>query len=141
MVFEDFYDFAWLPFEWLLKPTWLHFWTFLGAMLAPSWHQIASKIDLKNDQKMISFWIASGSIFSRFCSPTWHLYRDPNVWVLEHFGSWSPLGAKMGPRPVQETLQDRFWWFLGSNLVDFGSKLGGCWLDFGSNLTDFGVLS
>ena len=61
----------------------------------------------------------------------------PNVWVLEHFGSWSPLGAKMGPRPLQETLQDRFWWILGPNLVDFGSQLGGCWLDFGPNLTDF----
>ena len=65
----------------------------------------------------------------------------PNVWVLEHFGSWSPLGTKMGPRPLQETLQDRFWWILGPNLVDFGSQLGRCWLDFGSNLTDFGVLS
>ena len=65
----------------------------------------------------------------------------PNVWVLEHFGSWGPLGAKMGPRPLQETLQDRFWLILGANLVDFGSQLGGCWLDFGCNLTDFGVLS
>ena len=51
MVFEDFYDFACLPFGWLLKPTWLHFGRFLGAKLAPSWHQIAPKIDPKNKLK------------------------------------------------------------------------------------------
>ena len=49
--FEDFYDFACLPFGWLLKPTWLHFGRVLGAKLAPSWHQIAPKIDLRKHQK------------------------------------------------------------------------------------------
>ena len=35
----------------ILVPTWLHFGRVLGAKLEPSWHQIASKADPKNDTK------------------------------------------------------------------------------------------
>ena len=33
--------------------------------------------------------------------------------------SWVPLGAKMAPRPLQDTSWDRFYRILGANLVDF----------------------
>ena len=41
------------------------------------------------------------------------------VGVLVH------LGAKMAPRPLQETSWDRFYRILGANLVDFWCQLGG----------------
>ena len=146
MVFEDFYDFAWLPFGWLLKLTWLHFWTFLAAKLAPSWHQIAPKIDLKNDQKIISFWIASGSTFARFWPPTWHLYRGSTrlgfgaFWLLEP--SWGQDGPKTSPRdPPRQILVDfgtqlggfwdPTWWILDPKLLDFGWILYPTWVIFG----------
>ena len=76
-------------------------------------------------------------IFGRFWPPSWHPKGVTDLYILEHFGSWSPLGAKMGPRPLQETLQDRFWWILGPNLVDFGPQVARFWLDFVPNLSDF----
>ena len=58
-----------LQFASILNPTWLHFGTVLGAKLEPSWHQIASKVDPKIDQKndhlldrpKIDFWSILGS--------------------------------------------------------------------------------
>ena len=42
--------------------------------------------------------------------------------------SWVPLGAKMAPRPLQDTSWDRFYRILGANLMDFWSQLGGFWV-------------
>ena len=120
MVFEDFYDFACLPFGWLLKPTWLHFGKVLGAKLAPSWHQIAPKIDPKNklkkyhilDQLRTDFWWILASNFD--------VQGGPTNQVLEPMLA---LGAILGPRWPPE-LSKRT---LGPILVDFWSHFGGFW--------------
>ena len=51
----------------------------------------------------------------------------PNVEVLEHFGSWGPLGAKLAQDPSKRPPKTDFgrfwtptWWILGSTLLDFG---------------------
>ena len=36
----------------ILEPTWLHFGRVWGAKLEPSWHQIASKVNPKSEQKI-----------------------------------------------------------------------------------------
>ena len=55
-----------VQFRSILEPTWLHFERILGAKMEPSRHKIAPKVDPKNDQKMITFWIALGTDFNRF---------------------------------------------------------------------------
>ena len=117
MVFEDFYDFACLPFGWLLKPTWLHFGRVWGAKLAPSWHQIAPKIDPKNkyknyhilDQLRTDFWWILASNFD--------VQGGPTNQVLEPMLA---LGAILGPRWPPE-LSKRA---LGPILVDFWTHFG-----------------
>ena len=54
----------------ILEPTWLHFGRVLGAKLEPSWNKMAPKVDPKNNEKIITFWIALGSDFLRFWAPT-----------------------------------------------------------------------
>ena len=124
MVFEDFYYFAWLPFGWLLKPTWLHFWRFLGAKLAPSWHQIASKIDLKNHQKIITFYIASRPIFGGFWPPT---STSKGVQRNGFWSSWGGLELSWGqdgPKTSPRGPWDCFWLIFGPILVDFWTEFG-----------------
>ena len=79
-----------LQFGSILEPTWLHFGKVLGAKLGPSWHKIAPKVDPKNDQKMITFWIALGTDFNRFWAPTWLPIGETNVEILEHLGLLEP---------------------------------------------------
>ena len=75
------------------KPTWLHFEQVLGTKLGPSWHQIAPKIDSKNDHILDRF---QTDFLVDFVLQLGTYMGSPNVWVLEHFGSWGLLGAKMG---------------------------------------------
>ena len=121
----------------ILDPTWHHFGRVLGAKMGPSWHQIASKINLQNDQKMITFWIASKSIFGRFWSQNGPQMGVTNVYILEHFGllgvSWAQDGPKTPPRRPPAPILDDFdpqlgrfwsptWWILGLNLMDVGTQ-------------------
>ena len=69
--FLCFCDFCYCLLDGFWKPTWLHFGRVWGAKLAPSWHQIAPKIDPKiypkSDRMLHRF-------FVEFCSnlvPTW----------------------------------------------------------------------
>ena len=113
MVFEDFYDFAWLPFGSLLKPTWLHFGRVWGTKLGPSWHQIAPKIDPKKQSKNWSHFV---SIFGRLLLD-FGANLDPNLGeqrfvMLTYVGFWGHLGAKMTPGPPKSlsgSILDRFW--------------------------------
>ena len=100
----------------ILVPIWLHFGRVLGAKLAPNRSQSRCT---KISTKMITFWIALGSNFHGFWPPFGsqdgtqnpHLGakigpRPPKVGAK--IGSKPQLGAKMAPRPSQDTSRDRF---------------------------------
>ena len=116
-----------LQFWSILEPTWLYFGRVLGVKMGPRWHQIASKIDPKIDQKndqlldrpKIDFWSILGSNLG---GPGGSVGGPSG----DFLGSWSSLGAKMSPRapqdpprPLQEPSWDRFLTILGSNLMVF----------------------
>ena len=44
----------------IISKMWFHFGRVVGAKMGPSWHQVASKIDLQIDQKLVAFWSALG---------------------------------------------------------------------------------
>ena len=114
------------------------FWNQLGSILGrfwgPRWSQLSSKwlqkSIQKTIQKMITFCIASRSIFDRFLAPTWPPRGETTIQIWSISRSWGPLGPKISPRPLQEASWDpqdpskrplgsdfiRFWpptwWFL-----------------------------
>ena len=63
-------------------------------------------------------WGGESSLWGGESSP----FSEP-CWCLG--ASWVPLGAKMAPRPLQDTSWDRFYRILGANLMDFWSQLDG----------------
>ena len=94
--------------------------------MEPRWHQIASKIDPKIDQKMINFWIAPRSIFDRFWAPTWGVQGGPWGSVGRLFGllklSWSqdePKSSPRSPKTLPRALLEPILTILGSNLMVF----------------------
>ena len=75
---------------------------------------------------MITFWIASRSIFGRFWAPTWPPRGVTDLCILEHFSLLGPLGPKMPPRPLQEASwepQDPSKMPLGTDFRDCGLQL------------------
>ena len=126
MVFKYFYDFACLPFGWLLKPTWLHF----GRVLGAKWHQIASKINIKNHQTNPHILHRFYTDFLLIFASNFDVQGGSNEMGFGALGVvLGHLGAKMAPRPLQEGLGtafgrflDRFWSIFGQMLVDFPNK-------------------
>ena len=99
--------------------------------MGPSWHQIASKIDPKNDQKI-------NHILDRFRTNFWWILASnlAPIWGVLTFGFWSilALGALLGPRWAQDLSKrpsktdfggfwDPTWWILGPNLHDSATAL------------------
>ena len=105
----------------------------LGAKMGSSWVQMAQKLKLKNDHKKdvllnafkIDFGRQKGGRRRSWGGRRRSLWGAKAVpcWCLG--ASWVPLGAKMAPRPLQDTSWDRFYKILGANLVDFWSQLDG----------------
>ena len=58
-----------------------------------------------------------------------------------HFRCWSPLGAKMGPRPLQEASRIDFGSILNGFYTNFGQILDDFWSDFRWFFNDFGNVS
>ena len=116
-----------LEFWSILEPTWFDFGRVLGVKMGPRWHQIASRIDPKIDQKnyqlldrpKIDFW----SILGPNLGGPGGSVGGPSG---DFFVSWTSLGAKMcerpsqdPPRPLQDASWDDFLTILGCNLVVF----------------------
>ena len=88
----------------------------------------------KSIEKMITFCIASRSIFDRFWAPTWGVQGGP--FVVRRATS-SPLEPLLEPRcakdppkipqdlprPLQDASWDQFLTILGPNLADFRANL------------------
>ena len=94
----------------ILNPTWLHFGTVLGAKLEPSWHQIASKVDPKNETKNDQLLDHPKIDFWWILAPTW---LPRGGWKCLGFLYIFALGALVGPswtqdrlRPLQEASWD-----------------------------------
>ena len=127
-----------------LAPFWSQLGTILGGFWEPRWGQVGTKSlqksIFKTIKKMITFWIASRSIFDRFGAPNGPQKGVTDLYILEHFGLLGSLGPKMGQdgpktpprRPPAPILDDfdpqlgRFrsptWWILGLNLMDVGTQ-------------------
>ena len=125
-----------MPLGWLLKPTWLHFGMVLGAKLGPSWHQIAPKIDPKNNQKTYHILYRFLVDFCSISDPTWTPNRGEKCllcWFMLALGAiLEPRWHLDRPRTPPGGPQDRFW-------TDLGLILDRFWIDFGSILNDLGV--
>ena len=113
---------------------WSQLVSILGAFGVPRWGQVGSKWLQKSIpktiKKMITFWIASRSIFDGFWAQLGPQEGKAIFGFWSIFRSWSPLGPKSPPRPLQEASWDpqepskrplgidfkRFWaptwWFL-----------------------------
>ena len=112
---------------WILVPTWLHFGMVLGAKMVSCWVQMALRIDSKNKNKndyllnafKIDFGLQKAGPRRSWGGPRRSLWGAKAVpcWCLG--ASWVPLGAKMAPRPLQDTSWDVFYRILEPNLVDF----------------------
>ena len=99
-----------------LNRFWSQLGTNLGGFWGPRWSQDGTKsLQLsifKTIKKMITFWIASRSIFDRFWIPKWLPHgRNQSL----QFGAFWALGglsgqrwAKMAPRPLQDAPWHRF---------------------------------
>ena len=124
---------------------WSQLASILGGFWEPSWSQVGTKSLQKSIQKdikkMITFWIALGSNFHGFWPPFGsqdgaqnpHLGakigpRPPKVGTK--IGSKPQLGAKMAPRPSQDTSRDLFWMILASILDCFLMIFEGFWWSF-----------
>ena len=99
-----------------LKRFWSQLGTILGGFGGPRWSRDGSKSlqqsIFKTIKKMITFWIASRSIFDGFGEPK-SLPNGRNRSL--HFGAFWGLGglfgprwAKMAPRPLQDAPWHRF---------------------------------
>ena len=99
-----------------LNRFWSQLGTILGGLWGPRWSQDGTKSlqqsIFKTIKKMITFWIASRSIFDRFWEPKW-LPNGRNqrlqfgaFWALG--GLLGPRWAKMAPRPLQDAPWHRF---------------------------------
>ena len=107
-----------------LAPFWTQLGTILGGFWEPRWGQVGTKSlqksIFKKIKKMITFRIASRSIFGGFGAQNGPQMGVTNVYILEHFGllgvSWAQDGPKTPPRrPPAPILDDfdphlgRFW--------------------------------
>ena len=101
----------------------------------------ASKIDQKSTKKLTkkssSFWCDFWSIFARFWDPKWGPKSAQNRPIQATNGSQSALGAKMSPRPAQESLGNGFWTNLDRFLVNFAPIFNPYWMIFDQFWIDF----
>ena len=110
----------------------------LGGFRGPRWGQDGTKSLQKSIQKsiekMITFWIASRSIFDRFWAPTWPPRGVTDLYFLVIFSllgpSWAQeppktpsRGLLAPPRPLQDASWDRFQMILASNLMVLRANL------------------
>ena len=101
-------------------------------LLGPSWGQDGPQIP-------------PGSLRDRFWIDFWWILHPK--WGVErfrffiHFRCWSPLGAKMGPRPLQEASRIDVGSILNGFYTNFGQILDDFWSDFGWFFNDFGDVS
>ena len=66
------------------------------AQIEPRWHQIAPKVDPRHDQKMITFWMASRSIFDLFW-PLGSQDAGPEI-TFDNFKFSRPRGPQDPPK-------------------------------------------
>ena len=84
----------------ILEPTWPHFGKALRSKMGPSSSQIASKDDLRNDDKKDTMsdrsWYGFWQIWSPIWDPRWS--PTPSYWSQDRANT-PKLGAKMGQGP------------------------------------------
>ena len=106
----------------------------LGGFGGPRWGQDGTKSLQKSIQKsiekMITFWIASRSIFDRFWAPTWPPRGVTDLYFLVIFFALGPL---LGPRAPQDPFKRP----LGTPKTPPGRLLGPILDDFGLQVNGF----
>ena len=108
--------------RWILVPTWHHFGRILGAKMGPSWSQMALNIDSKNNEKIITFWMALRSSFYDFGVQLGGSRGGP-VGVRRQ--TFLALGAVLDPRWAPDHPKTSPRRLLGPILKDLGSQIGG----------------
>ena len=109
------------------------FWSQLGSILRRLWGSRWSQDGTKSLQqsiqktitKMITFWIASRSIFDRFWAPTWGVQRGPFVVCRATFSPLEPLLEPECAKALPKSPKIPPRCLLGLIFVDFGLQVGG----------------